>query len=33
MVNEVEAVSAGIEEARSDGFMNGKLFGAWTERG
>lgn len=32
MVSEVETFSAEIEEARNDGIMNGKLFGAWTER-
>jgi hypothetical protein len=32
LINEVITVSREIEEAREDGFINGKLFGSWTER-
>ncbi|WP_307589418.1 hypothetical protein [Paenibacillus wynnii] len=32
LISEVITVSKEIEEAREDGFKNGKLFGTWTER-
>ncbi|WP_256762448.1 hypothetical protein [Cohnella sp. WQ 127256] len=32
LVGEVFTVTKEIEEAREDGFRNGRLFGSWTER-
>ncbi|MNC49997.1 hypothetical protein D3C75_992130 [compost metagenome] len=32
LISEVITVSKEIEEAREDGFKNGKLFGTWVER-
>lgn len=32
LISKVITVSKEIEEAREDGFRNGKLFGTWTER-
>ena len=32
IITEITTVSREIEEAREDGFINGKLFGSWTER-
>ncbi|MDU7476852.1 MAG: hypothetical protein E7L01_26440 [Paenibacillus macerans] len=33
IISEVITIPKEIEEAREDGFINGKLFGSWTERG
>lgn len=32
LISEVITIPKEIEEARADGFINGKLFGSWTER-